>query len=779
MMIIRYRLKDGTLNRRRVWGRLSFRRKLPLMVGLPFVLMVTLVCLLDYRSATTTLDAHRMVAFDAMMEERATALRNWHEDIKRDILVMARNATTAELLREFKVAWAALGPTPGDTLRKIYIDKNPNEPGKKDIMDDAGDGSDWSRLHAKHHPGLREFQSGMGYYDLFYFSMDGSLIYSVFKEQDFGTNFLSGPYAETGLGDVFRGAAAAESGEVVFSSFAAYAPSAGAPANFVATPIFDGSGNRIGVLALQIPVDRIAEILAESTLLGKTGLIYLVAQDRTARSASSFPEGHAVLDLLPNTPQIDAALAGETVTIKGVPGLHGQPVEAQTRPYEFDGEVWGMVREQDMTEAGAEASAAFRAMLFELLIIAVSVMGLSAFLARSLSTRVEELAKSIEEVSAGHMERDVSQIKTGDEIGDMARILVLLKRKLKDADIASAEREAMMEEQRKVVQTLQLGLEQLAQGVLDCQIDDELGGSYEALRLHFNTAVDALTQIITQVIVTSGEIQADTSGLNDASEQLSIRTENQAATLEQSTAALQEITMTVQSTAQEVQSIVKVIGQMRDGTDRSGAVKDRAVEAMSRIEESSRKISDIVQLIEDIAFQTNLLALNAGIEAARAGDVGRGFAVVASEVRALAKRSHDSAGEIRDLISASARSVKDGVGLVSELGAGIDEISEMTRDISKRVDGIALSTDEQSRSLDDISTGVIDLDGMTQKNAGMVMEFSESGKTLNAKATELRRMVAHFKGGGTNTTAATGLADWSSSWSAASPGSLAKRCTAT
>jgi methyl-accepting chemotaxis protein len=44
--------------------------------------------------------------------------------------------------------------------------------------------------------------------------------------------------------------------------------------------------------------------------------------------------------------------------------------------------------------------------------------------------------------------------------------------------------------------------------------------------------------------------------------------------------------------------------------------------------------------------------------------------------------------------------------------------------------------------------GVIELDGMTQKNAGMVMEFSESGEALNAKALELRRMVSHFRGAG-------------------------------
>ena len=98
----------------------------------------------------------------------------------------------------------------GRVLQAMYIANNPNEVGSKHLLDASPELCDYNKLHAQYHPQVRRFLESFGYYDIFLFDLDGNLIYSVFKETDYGTNFLTGPYKETNFGDVYRQARAAE-----------------------------------------------------------------------------------------------------------------------------------------------------------------------------------------------------------------------------------------------------------------------------------------------------------------------------------------------------------------------------------------------------------------------------------------------------------------------------------------------------------------------------------------------------------------------------------------
>ena len=196
-------------------------------------------------------------------------------------------------------------------------------------------------------------------------------------------------------------------------------------------------------------------------------------------------------------------------------------------------------------------------------------------------------------------------------------------------------------------------LSRMAQNDLEHPIDKQCQTMFASIHRDFNTAQANLKSTLIGI---SESVEAVSSGAKEiatASEDLSHRTEAQAASLEETSGALNAVTETVKKTADGSARARIVVGEARANAEKAGDVVRRAVEAMGRIEKSSQQISQIIGVIDEIAFQTNLLALNAGVEAARAGEAGKGFAVVASEVRALAQRSAEAAKEIKGLIASS------------------------------------------------------------------------------------------------------------------------------
>jgi methyl-accepting chemotaxis protein len=397
---------------------------------------------------------------------------------------------------------------------------------------------------------------------------------------------------------------------------------------------------------------------------------------------------------------------------------------------------------------GPEATAIVERLLVILpvagLLATITGLTIAFLIGRWIGTSVGRLADTTDQLSGGNNEVEIDGAGHSHELGRMARALQIFKEAQIERSAASAQRQRLREEQDAVVGIMKAKLASLAKGDLTTQITEAFATDYEDLRVNFNAAVKALNQAIADVAATGKRISATSDATQNATIELSQRTENQAATLEQTAAALDELTASVKQAADHAKSVDASVGKARHEAQRNGEVVAQAVSPMSEIEQSASKIARVIGVIDDIAFQTNLLALNAGVEAARAGESGRGFAVVASEVRALAQRSAEAAKEISALIANSSRHVEQGTALVGHAGEALGEIITQVNDIAQMTSQIAASAAEQATGLSEINIGVNQLDQVTQQNAAMVQDSLSRGEDLATETARLGSLMNRF-----------------------------------
>ena len=381
----------------------------------------------------------------AEAEEREVQLRLYYQD------QFLRRLEEVDAEVEFDVTdfWPTLpGPR---MLQESYISENPFELGSKHLLDAASDGSVYSSAHRRYHPVLRSFLERFGYYDLFLVDHEtGDIIYSVFKEVDFGTSLLNGPYRDSNLAQAFVAAReAATPGFTKLVDFEPYLPSYGAQASFIATPIHD-QGEIEGVLVFQMPIDRINSIMTSRQEwarvgLGVSGETYIVGDDLTLRNQSRFliedrddylkaiedsgvgpstVRRIASLDSAiglqeARTAGTRAAVAGET-GIGTFPDYRGVVVFSAYRPLDVPDVRWVIMSEIDRAEALAPVRTLRNRALMVFAGLLLAIVGIAYGFSNTLTKPIQGLAQVAGELARGKLYVEVDTDRN-DEIGDLSR----------------------------------------------------------------------------------------------------------------------------------------------------------------------------------------------------------------------------------------------------------------------------------------------------------------------------------------------------------------------
>lgn len=625
-------------------------------------------------------------------------------------------------------------------LQNAYITQNENAVGEKHLLDKSDEGFTYDDVHKEYHPVIRDYLERFNYYDIFLVEPDdGCIVYSVYKEMDYGTSLHKGPFRDSNFSRVYKKALTLEQDDFAIDDFEFYPPSYNAPAAFIGSPIYD-NGEVIGVLVFQIPISEINHIMTgdgkwKESGLGDTGETYLVGEDMKLRSISRFlvedKEGYIedlrkngvderVLNKISNlntsvllqpaeTESVKHAFEGD-VSTEVVKDYRGVNVLSSHKKLNIKGLNYAILSEKDEEEAFKEIVALRNVMVIIGVVTLIVVVSVSLIIANGLSKPLRQTTAILKDISEGEgdLTRELSE-KRKDEIGQVSKWFNLFTYKLRDMISVF------------IQQTIKLNRNIMA---FDEMIDE---------------SNENLNSIISSIEIVNESIQ------------------NNASVSEEANASIEELSSTASSiygealetlsNGKDVQkAVITGEGTIDDVVVSINEVKissDKVVGVLGELEGSINKIEAIITLIQAISEQTNLLALNASIEAARAGDAGRGFAVVAEEVRKLAEESNKSTENIRELIVEVISKMNTTKDVVDSEQAIIDDtvnktnitkeqfgvISKAMDSIIEQINDVTDATQQQSNIASDMASAIETLAESTQDNAAAVQQITEKTST--------------------------------------------------
>jgi class 3 adenylate cyclase len=445
---------------------------------------------------------------------RAVAINNTFEDLSGHVLTLSETRMTIDASKRFNQAFKEL-PSPNEAQEKavkMYYDptfipkQKETTPGQqspldfypkiaaerylkanysitnsldRSILNDANDGSSWSQVHKDYHPRFKRIADLFGYQDIMIADIKtGTVVYSVAKEDDLGTNLLDGAYANTQAAKVFR--TVKQSRDPLFITFSdveLYRSSfeevvggtrwwsgfkAGKPTMFVGTTVFDGD-DFVGALIIQLSNEQLDRLMTANRQwtevgLGKTGETYLVGEDNTLRSSSRFflenPKNY--LDSLRRQGLPEATLqkikaAGTPITLAPVTSkgaqnslagkrgtaiyrdYRGIPVVASYQPIQFGPLTWGLLAEIDEAELFSGIRRLARNLLLLAAVLIPTLTLLALWMARAFIRPIRRLQDATESVSGGNYTY-VIPMAGKDEFGDLAKAFNAMSAKLGERD---------------------------------------------------------------------------------------------------------------------------------------------------------------------------------------------------------------------------------------------------------------------------------------------------------------------------------------------------------
>jgi methyl-accepting chemotaxis protein len=339
-------------------------------------------------------------------------------------------------------------------------------------------------------------------------------------------------------------------------------------------------------------------------------------------------------------------------------------------------------------------------MAFSLILAALTLWMVISRVVRSLG----QITAAMGKLAGGEISVDVPCTQRRDEMGSIARALLVFKENAVKVLGMQAEREALEKaarEERAAAMT---------------QLADAFEGAVGEI-------VETVSSASTQLEASAGTLSKTAERAQELTTMVAAASEEASTNVQSVASASEEMASSVNEIGRQVQESARIAGE-------AVAQARKTHHRVTELSEASKRIGDVVELINTVASQTNLLALNATIEAARAGEAGRGFAVVATEVKALAEQTAKATEEIRRQIDDIQNATHDSVSAIEEIGVTIGRISEISSTIASAVEEQGAATQEVARNVQQAAQG-------TQQVASNITDVQRGADATGAASSQV------------------------------------------
>ena len=509
---------------------------------------------------------------------RKAELGNYLAGIKSNLATFTESSTVIQATKGFSEAWNQLpSGEQTDYLQRAYIKDNPHPPGEKDLLDQGG-AEYYDTLHERFHPWFRFFLKENGYHDILLFDVEGNLIYSVFKENDYATNLTTGPWKDSDLGNAFRAARASDQKHSIhFFDFKPYGPSHDAPASFISTPIYEGE-RKIGVAIFQMPIDRMNEIMNRGAGLGKTGETIIIGEDRLLRNDSLFSEENDILSTRFDGPVIDQAFQGQNASGQ-ISDYRNTELEISAIPLVFEDTAWVIVAVKETREIVELKSTLLWEIIVSTSIWVILAIGASLYFNYSITNPLKKTTDVMGNLAQGKTDFTLDIRNRKDEIGDLGSAAIILR----DSVAERVRFEKQVKEEQKARITTEKKNQEVKENLQSFEKDVE------------------------ETLVS---VRGDMDQMEETAKILSDGTEQRKKTVTEAAGQARKNSVSTQAVASAAEELSASIAEIREqinqvGSDITEATKNAqaANDQVSGLDQAAQNIGNVTVLIQDIAEQ--------------------------------------------------------------------------------------------------------------------------------------------------------------------------------